>query len=67
MEKKSLELFTKKVTSNKTRHISVEKKLNDLAEKVKLISTKGLTKYLINDYSILNEKNILVKIDRKII
>ena len=32
----------------------VENKLNELSEKVKLISTKGLTKYLINKYSILD-------------
>ena len=67
MEKKLLELFTKKVTSNKIRHMKVEKKLNGLAEKVKVISTKGLTKDLINNYSILNEKSILVKTDQKII
>ena len=32
----------------------MKKKLNDPAEKVKLVSTKGLTKDLINNYSILN-------------
>ena len=32
----------------------VENKLNELSEKVKLISIKGLTKYLINKYSILD-------------
>ena len=35
------------VTSNKNE-------LNELSEKVKVISTKGLTKYLINKFSILN-------------
>ena len=33
---------------------SYEKLFNGLLEKVKLISTKGLTKYLINGYGILN-------------
>ena len=33
---------------------SYEKLFNGLLEKVKLISTKGLTKYLINGYDILN-------------
>ena len=54
MEKKLLELLRKKVVSNKTRHVKAEKQLNDPAEKVKLVSTKGLTKDLINNFSILN-------------
>ena len=34
------------INSNKeTRHIELEKKLNNLAQKVKLISTKQLTKH----------------------
>ena len=32
----------------------MKKKLNDPAEKVKLVSTKGLTKDLLNNFSILN-------------
>ena len=28
--------------------------MNELSEKIKAISTKGLTKYLINEYKILN-------------
>ena len=35
-------------------HPEVEKKLNDLSEKDKLILTKGLTKNLINKYNIPN-------------
>ena len=50
-----------KVTLNKSKQIDANKKLtffkkwiNGLS-KIKLISTKGLTKDLINGYSILNE------------
>ena len=46
--------INKKVTSNKTRHIEINKKLDDLTKKVKPISIKGLTEDLINKYSILN-------------
>ena len=53
------------MTSNKTRHIESERKLNDhinsytklindLLREVKLTSTKGLAKDLINRYNILN-------------
>ena len=41
-------------TSNKTKHVLVEKELNELLEKVKAMSTKGLTKDLINKYTTLN-------------
>ena len=44
--------INKKVTSNKTKHVLVENKLNE--QKVKAISTKGLTKDLINKYSTFN-------------
>ena len=50
-----LKRFNKKVTLNKTRHAEVKNKLDDLSEKNKLISTKGLTKGFINNYSILND------------
>ena len=43
------------VTSNKTKQVLVENKLNKLSKKVKATSTKGLTKDLINKLSILNE------------
>ena len=43
-----------KVYSNKTRHIEVNTKLDDIEKKVKIISTKGLTVDLINKYSIPN-------------
>ena len=36
-----LKNFNKKVTSNKTKHWLVENELNELSEKVKLLSTKG--------------------------
>ena len=46
--------FNKKSTLNKTRHVEVKNKLDELSEKVKITSTKGLTKHLIGKYSILN-------------
>ena len=42
--------FVKKTDLNKNR-------LNELSKKVKAISTKGLTKDLMNKFSILNETN----------
>ena len=50
-----LKYLNKNVTSNKTKHVLVENELNELSEKVKAISTKGLTKDLINRYKILND------------
>ena len=41
-------------TSNKAKHVLVENEFNGLSKKVKAISTKGLTKDLINKFSILN-------------
>ena len=43
----------KNVTSNKIKHVLVENKLNALSEKVKAILSVGLTKDLINKFSIL--------------
>ena len=43
-----LENLNKKVTLNKSRHVEVNN-LDDLSKKVKLISTKWLTKDLINN------------------
>ena len=48
-----LKTLNKDVTSNKTHHILVENKLNELSKKT-TISTKGLAKNLINKFSILN-------------
>ena len=45
--------INKKVTLNKTGNLEI-KKLDNLLEKVKLISTGELTKNLINKYSVLN-------------
>ena len=45
--------INRKVTVNKARHVEVKNKL-DYLSKVKIISRKGLTKDLINKYSILN-------------
>ena len=38
----------------KPKHVLVENELNELSEKVKATSTKGLTKDLINKFIILN-------------
>ena len=48
-----LKILTKNVTSNKAKHVLVENELNELLDKVKAISTKGLTKSLVNKFSIL--------------
>ena len=44
-----LKNLNKNVTSNKTKDVLIENGLNELLEKVKAISTKGLTKDLINE------------------
>ena len=49
-----LKKIYKNVTSNETKHALVENELNELSEKVKAISTKELTKDLINKFSFLN-------------
>ena len=49
-----LKYLNKNVISNKTKHVLVENELNELSEKVKAISTKRLTKNLINKFSVLN-------------
>ena len=49
-----LKNLSKNITSNKTKHVLIENELNELSEKFKAISTKGLTKELINKFSILN-------------
>ena len=49
-----LKKFNKNITSNKTKHVLVENELNELSEEIKAISTKELTKDLIDKFSILN-------------
>ena len=49
-----LKNLNKNLSWNKTKHVLVENELNELSEKVKAISTKGLTKYLINKFIITN-------------
>ena len=49
-----LKYLNKKVISNEIKHVLVKNELNKLFEKVKSISTKGLTKDLINKYTILH-------------
>ena len=49
-----LKNLNKNVTSNKTKHVPVENELNELSRKVEGISTKRLTKDLINGHKILN-------------
>ena len=41
-------MINEKVTSNKTKYVLVENELNELSKKVEPISTKWLTKDLIN-------------------
>ena len=61
-----LKNFSKNVKTNKTRHLQIEKKLNDLSEKVILISIKELTKKLMNKYKILlMVQNIFLQMDYK--
>ena len=47
--------FDKRINSNKTKHVPVESELNELSKKVEAISTKGLTKDLINGYKIVSK------------
>ena len=49
-----LKHLNKTFSSYKIKHVLIENELNELSEKVKAISTKGLTKDLIINYSILN-------------
>ena len=44
----------KKFNKNITKHVLVENELNELSEEIKAISTKELTKDLIDKFSILN-------------
>ena len=50
---KKLKHLNKSVTSNKTKYVLGENELNELSENDTAISTKGLTKDLINRYNIL--------------
>ena len=50
--------FDDKIKQNKTKHAFVENELNELLEKVKAISTKGLTKNLINEFVLLMAQNV---------
>ena len=49
-----LKNLNKEVTSNKTKQVLVENELEELLKKVEELSTKGLTKDLINKCKILN-------------
>ena len=62
-----LKNLNKKVTSKKTKHLPVENTLDELSEKDKLISTKGLTEDLINKYESLNSANFFLQMYYKII
>ena len=48
-----LKNLNKYVTSNKTKHVLFERKLNELSKIVEGIWTKGLTKDLLNGYKVL--------------
>ena len=50
-----LKNLIKIATSNQLKHILVVNELDELSEKVELISTKGLTKDLVNGYSIFKD------------
>ena len=59
--------LNKNVTSNKTKHVLVENELNELLKEVKAISTKRLTKDLVNQFIILNgAKNLSSGIFKKL-
>ena len=63
-----LKNLNKKVTSNKTQHIELKIKLNDLEKKVKIISTNGFTAVLINKcIMFLMVQNIFIQMVYKII
>ena len=47
-------MINKKATSNKTKLILLDNELQELSEKVKVLTTKGLIKDLINEYTIRN-------------
>ena len=49
-----LKKLNAKFTSSKIKHVPLQSELNSLSEKIKAISTKGLTKYVKNYYSTLN-------------
>ena len=59
--------FNKRINSNKTKQALVENKLSELSKKVEAISTKGLTKDLINRCKILNEERYFFQEYYKII
>ena len=50
-----LKNLNKNITPNKTKYVLVENEWNELSKKVEAISTKGLTKGLINAYKIFND------------
>ena len=51
----NLKKLNKKITSNKTKHVLVENKLNKPSKKAEVISTKAVTKDLMNFLNIFNE------------
>ena len=62
-----LKSINKKVTSNKIKHVLVVNELDDLLEKGEQISIKGLTKDLINWYSIPTGANIFFRCIKKLL
>ena len=59
--------LNKNVTSNKTKHVLDENELYELLKEVKAISTKRLTKDLVNQFIILNgAKNLSSGIFKKL-
>ena len=62
-----LKNLNKNVTSNDTKHVLMKNELNELPEKVKVVSLKGLTKDLIDKFHFLLEQNILPRENFEII
>ena len=57
--------LTKKGTANETKHVLVQNELNKLPEKFKILSTTGLTKSLIKNYSFQMDYKYLVFVSMK--
>ena len=55
-------ILTKNLLQVKQKHVLVENELDELSEKVELISTKRLTKDLTNGYSILKSDNFFLHV-----
>ena len=50
--------FNKRINSNKTKHVLIESELNELSEKVKLLSTKDYSFFLRRIYFTSNDGSV---------